>query len=148
MAADKELKIPTGVGSSPTRATNIMESIMKEFPEIKPLVVELTAQEVLGLRHIHSHWAKSSGDTPFCDAMSDSFLEKLGGYLKSPGPLWDHPVAKEWYDNREECVNCGEMFQKSLMISTKDHPDFGCDESGNSTGHHEGYLCQECNDDC
>lgn len=34
---------------------------------IQPLTITLTAEEVLGLRYIHSHWAHSNGNAPFCD---------------------------------------------------------------------------------
>ena len=101
----------------------------KKFPAIKPMTIELTESEVLGLRHIHSHWAHSNGNAPFCDAMSDQFLEKLGGYLEDCDPLWDHPIAKKWYDTNEECADCGRYFSKDQMTF---HEEF------------DGLICQEC----
>lgn len=96
------------------------------------MTVRLTAQEVLALRHIHSHWANSAGNAPFCDAMSDSFLEKLGGYLNSDRPLWEHPVAKKWYDKHDSCHCCGKyVLNKDLDTVTED----------------EGLYCKECIED-
>lgn len=110
----------------------------KNTPEIKPLTVELTAQEVLALRYIHSNWAHSNGNAPFCDAMSETFLEKLGGYLDLDEALWHHPIAKEWYDACEQCADCGRRFPEDKMIKGR-YPNF--DEDNDC------YLCQECNNE-
>ena len=101
----------------------------KKMPTIKSMTVELTAQEVLGLRHIHSNWANSDGNAPFCDAMSDSFLDKLGGYLDCE-PLWDHPEAKKWYDSQKECDNCGMSFDKEELkkVPEEDGDELYCGE--------------------
>jgi hypothetical protein len=32
--------------------------------EVTGMTVDLTAEEVLALRHIHSHWAHSNGNSP------------------------------------------------------------------------------------
>lgn len=104
----------------------------KKMPEIKGITVVLTPQEVLGLRHIHSNWANSNGNAPFCDAMSDQLLEKLGGYLKDCDPLWEHPVAKKWYNNHADCCRCGRYYKKEeLTFQSED----------------DGLVCHECLED-
>lgn len=104
----------------------------KKMPTIKPMTVELTAQEVLALRHIHSHWANSHGNSPFCDAMSDQFLEKLGGYLEDCDSLWDHPLGQKWYDANDYCSGCGRHFKNEELKKFPSDPvesdDLYCDE--------------------
>ena len=96
----------------------------KKMPQIAPMTITLTAEEVLGLRYIHSHWANSNGEAPFCDVASNSFLEKIGGYLDIGGrPLDEHPLAKKWYELHEGCSVCGRMFEKS-DLTEKEEEDF------------------------
>jgi hypothetical protein len=103
-----------------------MEDAMAK--KIEPMTIELSAEEVLGLRYIHSHWlGRDRGNAPFCEAMSDQFLEKLGGYLRADEPLWDHPIAARWYAEQVECNQCGRSF----------HP------AGDSAPDEEN-ICQDC----
>lgn len=104
----------------------------KKMPVILSMTVTLTAQEILALRYIHSHWAHTNGNAPFCDAMSDLFLEKIGGSLVDCDPLWDHPEAKKWYDAHEECAGCQKYFPNGKLKKLPDDPEDSqesfCDE--------------------
>lgn len=100
---------------------------MEEFPEIKPMTVELTAQEVLAMRRILDWWSgEDSGDDPFCHAMSESVLDKLGGALECY--CSDHPLTEEWLESRQECRGCQNYFLKSELQVDGEDDDLYCQE--------------------
>ena len=89
--------------------------------------VEMSDEEVLALRWLLDMCGSLDNDLqnncPFVYHFCVKALKSLGGPVKLPKKadgLWDHPLAKKWYDSNRACDICGEMFPVTKLVYDDD----------------------------